>query len=65
MFFSVFVLVPVESEHNNLEQAIDLLHRDHSREVSDVFGRALKEEEHLPVQLKGGNSKSGFSPGRY
>lgn len=53
MFFSVFILVTIEGEHDDLEQTIDLLHRDHSGEVSNVFRGGLKEEEHLPVQLRG------------
>ena len=55
MFFSVFILVPVECEHDYLEETINLFQRDHPSQVSDVLGRCLEKKEQLTIKL----SKTG------
>ena len=52
MLLSVLVLVAIESEHDDLQQAIDLLQRYHPRQVGYVLGGGLEEKEQLPIELE-------------
>lgn len=51
MLFSTFVLVPVNREHDGLQQRIDLRHCDKPAEMCDMSRLGLKEEKQIAVFL--------------
>lgn len=51
MLFTTFVLVSVNSEHDGLQQGIDLGHGDQSAQVGDVAGLGLQQEQEIAVLL--------------
>lgn len=53
MLLAALVLVSVQSEHDRLEEDVDLGHRDQSAERSDVPRLGLEEEEQVSVCLDG------------
>ena len=52
MLFPRFVLIPVECEHDRLEERVDLTERNKSTERGDVAWFGLEEEEEIRILLK-------------
>ena len=52
MLFTTFVLVPVDREHDRLEQRINLRHGDQTAEVRNMPGLGLKQEQEVAVFLR-------------
>lgn len=52
MLFTTLVLVSVDSEHDGLQQRVDLSHCDKAAEMSNVSGLRLQEEEQVAVLLR-------------
>lgn len=51
MLFSTFVLVSVDSEHDSLEQRINLRHRDEPAEMCNVSRLRLEQKQKVSVFL--------------
>ncbi len=51
MLLTTFVLISVDSEHDGLEQRIDLSHGNESAQVGNVSWLGLEQEEQVAVFL--------------
>lgn len=52
MFFTRFVLVSVEGEHDSLEEGVNLGEGDEATEGGDMAWLCLEEEEEISVRLQ-------------
>ena len=52
MLLSAFVLIPIDCEHDSLQQGIDLGHGDEAAKMCNVPRLGLKEEEEVTVFLR-------------
>lgn len=51
VFFTTLVLVPVDREHDGLEEGINFGHGNQSAKVGNMPGLGLKEEQQISVLL--------------
>lgn len=52
MLFSTLILIPVDGEHDGLQQRVDLGHGNKAAEVGNVPRLRLEEEEQVSVFLR-------------
>jgi hypothetical protein len=52
MLFSALILVPIDREHDGLEERVDLGHCDETAEVCNVARLGLEEEQQISVFLR-------------